>query len=148
MKIGLLADTQGSFDVEALLEFVGKEFAGVDEIWHAGDWGSEDVLEGLRRLGRVVVVNGNAPSDARYPTTIEGTIGRWRVGMVHNLDKQRARWAAGYDVLIHGHTHRPGVHDTAIEGEPAQRMVLGAWYEQGSYIQYENGRYELRNLPR
>jgi len=50
--------------------------------------------------------------------------------------------------IMHGHTHRPGVHDTAIEGEPAQRMVLGAWYEQGSYIQYESGRYELRALPR
>jgi UDP-2,3-diacylglucosamine hydrolase len=50
--------------------------------------------------------------------------------------------------IIHGHTHRPGVHDTAIEGEPAQRLVLGAWYEQGSYIRYENGHYELRELPR
>jgi UDP-2,3-diacylglucosamine hydrolase len=50
--------------------------------------------------------------------------------------------------IIHGHTHRPAVHDTAIEGEPAQRMVLGAWYEQGSYIRYENRRYELRELPR
>jgi UDP-2,3-diacylglucosamine hydrolase len=50
--------------------------------------------------------------------------------------------------IIHGHTHRPGVHETAIEGEPAQRMVLGAWYEQGSYIRYQNGRYELRELPR
>ena len=26
--------------------------------------------------------------------------------MVHDLDKRRARWAAGYDVVIHGHTHR------------------------------------------
>jgi UDP-2,3-diacylglucosamine hydrolase len=50
--------------------------------------------------------------------------------------------------MIHGHTHRPGVHDTAIEGEPAQRIVLGAWYEQGSYLAYENGRYDLRALPR
>jgi UDP-2,3-diacylglucosamine hydrolase len=50
--------------------------------------------------------------------------------------------------IIHGHTHRPGVHDTAIEGEAAQRLVLGAWYEQGSYIRYENGRYDLRELPR
>lgn len=106
MKIGLIADTQGSFDVAALLAHVAREFAGVDEIWHAGDWGSDEVLTGLSRLGRLVVVNGNAPSDPRYPTTIEGTIGRWRVGMVHNLDKRRARWAAGYDVVIHGHTHR------------------------------------------
>src|SRR5439155_1259660 len=66
MKIGLLADTQGSFDIEALLAYVAKEFAGVDEIWHAGDWGSADVLEGLRRLGRLVVVNGNAPSPASW----------------------------------------------------------------------------------
>lgn len=50
--------------------------------------------------------------------------------------------------IIHGHTHRPGVHDTQIEGEAAQRLVLGAWYEQGSYIHNENGRFELRNLPR
>jgi uncharacterized protein len=106
VKIGLIADTQGSFNVAALLAHVAREFAGVDEIWHAGDWGSDEVLTGLSRLGRLVVVNGNAPSDPRYPTTIEGTIGRWRVGMVHNLDKRRARWAAGYDVVIHGHTHR------------------------------------------
>jgi uncharacterized protein len=106
MKIGLIADTQGSFDVAALLRHVAQEFEGVDEIWHAGDWGSEEVLAGLRQLGRLVVVNGNAPVDPSYPTTIEGTIGRWRLGMVHNLDKRRARWAAGYDVVIHGHTHR------------------------------------------
>jgi len=50
--------------------------------------------------------------------------------------------------IIHGHTHRPGVHETSVEGEPAQRIVLGAWYEQGSYIHYDKGRYELRTLPR
>jgi len=49
--------------------------------------------------------------------------------------------------IIHGHTHRPGIHETQIEGESAQRLVLGAWYEQGSYIAYENGRYELCYLP-
>jgi hypothetical protein len=26
--------------------------------------------------------------------------------------------------------------------------VLGAWYEQGSYLWYERGRYELRELLR
>jgi UDP-2,3-diacylglucosamine hydrolase len=50
--------------------------------------------------------------------------------------------------IIHGHTHRPGVHDTFIDGEPAQRIVLGAWYEQGSYLSYDRGRYELRELTR
>jgi UDP-2,3-diacylglucosamine hydrolase len=50
--------------------------------------------------------------------------------------------------IIHGHTHRPAVHDAQVEGQPVQRIVLGAWYEQGSYLAYENGRYELRSLPR
>jgi UDP-2,3-diacylglucosamine hydrolase len=50
--------------------------------------------------------------------------------------------------MIHGHTHRPNVHNTLIDTEAAQRIVLGAWYEQGSYLWYERGRYELRELPR
>jgi UDP-2,3-diacylglucosamine hydrolase len=50
--------------------------------------------------------------------------------------------------IIHGHTHRPAIHDALIEGRPVQRIVLGAWYEQGSYLVYEGGRYELRSLPR
>ena len=50
--------------------------------------------------------------------------------------------------IIHGHTHRPAVHDALVDGQPAQRIVLGAWYEQGSYVVYESGRYELRSLPR
>ena len=47
--------------------------------------------------------------------------------------------------MIHGHTHRPGIHDTVVDGEPAQRIVLGAWYEEGSYLVCENGKYELRD---
>jgi UDP-2,3-diacylglucosamine hydrolase len=50
--------------------------------------------------------------------------------------------------MIHGHTHRPGIHDTVIDGAPTQRIVLGAWYEQGSYLVYERGTYELRELAR
>jgi UDP-2,3-diacylglucosamine hydrolase len=50
--------------------------------------------------------------------------------------------------MIHGHTHRPDIHNSLIDGEAAQRIVLGAWYEQGSYLWYERGRYELRKLTR
>jgi UDP-2,3-diacylglucosamine hydrolase len=56
--------------------------------------------------------------------------------------------AAGVRRMVHGHTHRPGVHDLEIDGEPAQRIVLGAWYEQGSFLRFERGRFELRELPR
>jgi UDP-2,3-diacylglucosamine hydrolase len=50
--------------------------------------------------------------------------------------------------MIHGHTHRPGMHDVTVDGKPAQRIVLGAWYEQGSYLEYERGQFELRALAR
>jgi UDP-2,3-diacylglucosamine hydrolase len=59
-----------------------------------------------------------------------------------------AHRATGARRIIHGHTHRPGMHETMLDGQPAYRMVLGAWYEQGSYLYYEAGRYELRELPR
>jgi UDP-2,3-diacylglucosamine hydrolase len=50
--------------------------------------------------------------------------------------------------MVHGHTHRPGVHELEIDGQPAQRIVLGAWYEQGSVLRYERGRFQLDSLPR
>ncbi len=36
--------------------------------------------------------------------------------------------------LIHGHTHRPATHDFQLDGVDAQRIVLGDWYTQGSYL--------------
>lgn len=56
--------------------------------------------------------------------------------------------ATGVRRMVHGHTHRPGVHELEIDSAPAQRIVLGAWYEQGSYLRCESGRYELCVLPR
>jgi UDP-2,3-diacylglucosamine hydrolase len=61
---------------------------------------------------------------------------------------ERAFRAAGVRRMIHGHTHRPGVHDLMLDGASAQRLVLGAWYEQGSYLSCERGSFELRSLPR
>ncbi len=37
--------------------------------------------------------------------------------------------------LIHGHTHRPGVHRLELDGRPAERIVLGDWYTQGSMLE-------------
>jgi UDP-2,3-diacylglucosamine hydrolase len=49
--------------------------------------------------------------------------------------------------LIHGHTHRPAVHNLTLGGQPAQRIVLGDWYEQGSLLRSENGSLKLIDLP-
>ena len=37
--------------------------------------------------------------------------------------------------LIHGHTHRPGIHDFELDGLPAKRTVLGDWYSGGSLLE-------------
>lgn len=35
----------------------------------------------------------------------------------------------GVDELIHGHTHRPAIHELNIDNKPARRIVLGDWYD-------------------
>ncbi|MDR9438843.1 MAG: UDP-2,3-diacylglucosamine diphosphatase [Halomonas sp.] len=46
----------------------------------------------------------------------------------------------GVTTLIHGHTHRPTVHELEVEGQPAKRYVLGDWQpEQGWEIVIEEG---------
>jgi UDP-2,3-diacylglucosamine hydrolase len=56
--------------------------------------------------------------------------------------------ACGVHTLIHGHTHRPDVHRFELDGAPATRVVLGAWYEQGSLLRVSAQGYELASLPR
>lgn len=54
MKIGLISDTHGFLDPK-----VFKYFEHVDEIWHAGDIGTEDVLKQLQDFKPTVAVWGN-----------------------------------------------------------------------------------------
>ena len=41
--------------------------------------------------------------------------------------------------LIHGHTHRPDVHDFEIGGQSAQRFVLAAWNKEAGDVLCWNG---------
>ncbi|KRE89658.1 UDP-2,3-diacylglucosamine hydrolase [Frateuria sp. Soil773] len=58
----------------------------------------------------------------------------------------QAMRSAGVTRLIHGHTHRPAVHDFQLDGAPAQRIVLGDWYEHGSVLRVTPAEIELRGL--
>ncbi len=40
--------------------------------------------------------------------------------------------------LIHGHTHRPAIHNIDINNNPAKRIVLNAWHEQGGGLRITN----------
>ncbi|RRV38116.1 UDP-2,3-diacylglucosamine diphosphatase [Pseudomonas sp. o96-267] len=43
----------------------------------------------------------------------------------------------GVRTLIHGHTHRPAVHELEVNGQPARRIVLGDWDRQGWALQVD-----------
>jgi UDP-2,3-diacylglucosamine hydrolase len=52
------------------------------------------------------------------------------------------------DCMIHGHTHRPAVHEILVDGKSRTRIVLGDWYEQGSVLRWNAQSYELAGLQR
>lgn len=49
------------------------------------------------------------------------------------------------DTMIHGHTHRPAVHQLELNGANATRIVLGDWYEQGAWLKVTPDGYEFIN---
>ncbi len=48
--------------------------------------------------------------------------------------------------LIHGHTHRPGIHNFFIDDHPAQRYVLGDWHSMGSALRCDPKNWELETF--
>lgn len=56
------------------------------------------------------------------------------------LEKNNCQW------LIHGHTHRPFVHNITANNQPAKRIVLGDWYEQGAWLKVTNDGFTLMNI--
>lgn len=48
-------------------------------------------------------------------------------------------------LLIHGHTHRPAVHDLTANNQDATRIVLGDWYEQGAWLKVTPTSIQLMN---
>lgn len=54
----------------------------------------------------------------------------------------------GAYILLHGHTHRPAIHEFLLDGLPATRIVLGDWYTQGSVVRWNEDGPTLEALPR
>lgn len=46
-------------------------------------------------------------------------------------------------LMLHGHTHRPAFHQTEIDNKSHQRMVVGDWHYQTSFIEYKNNHFQL-----
>lgn len=61
--------------------------------------------------------------------------------VVSVMEKHRVQW------LIHGHTHRPAIHPLTVNAQPASRVVLGAWHEEGSMVKVTTDNVELIAFP-
>ena len=55
--------------------------------------------------------------------------------------------ARGIGRMIHGHTHRPAIHEWMLDGQPARRAVLGDWYDRGSVLRCDVTGWRLEPLP-
>jgi len=61
--------------------------------------------------------------------------------VVRCLEQQQSQ------LLIHGHTHRPNIHQLKANQQNAKRIVLGDWYEQGAWLKVTPDTMELMNNP-
>lgn len=113
MRIGLVSDTHGRFDL-----FLPRILAGCDRIVHAGDVVGREVLRQLEELAPVVAVRGNNNRGADgvglrdvESLQLEGL----KAVVVHELGRPERLTAAARaaverespDVVIFGHSHRP-----------------------------------------
>ena len=48
--------------------------------------------------------------------------------------------------LIHGHTHRPAIHDFTADEQKMKRIVLGDWFEQGSVLVCDEKGCQLESI--
>lgn len=108
MLIGVISDTHGLLRPEAT-----TALAEAEHILHAGDVGDARILEALRRIAPVTAIRGNVDLHgecALLPSTeaveLAGKL-FYLLHSVHDLDIDPK--AAQVDVVVSGHSHKPGV---------------------------------------
>jgi UDP-2,3-diacylglucosamine hydrolase len=62
---------------------------------------------------------------------------------VNQSTVERTMREHGVSLLLHGHTHRPAIHDFVLDGRPGQRIVLGAWHETASIVRWTASGFSL-----
>lgn len=112
--IGLVSDTHGW-----LHPYLHEAFRGVDLIVHAGDIGTQQVLDELETIAPVAAVKGNIDGgELRFlPLTFVKEIGGKRIASLHIAGSPKSPKKAALDlirteapdVIVVGHSHIPVV---------------------------------------
>lgn len=107
-KLGIISDTHKLLRPEAM-----EVLEGSDLIIHAGDIGNTEIIEKLRTIAPVRAVRGNidkSPWGDEFPYTEAFEFADKYFYVLHilqDLDLDPA--AAGFDVVISGHSHIPKI---------------------------------------
>ena len=108
MRIGLISDTHGLLRPEAV-----AALQGCAQIIHAADTGKPQVLDGLRAIAPLEAIRGNidtADWAQVLPERLDLRIGGLTLHVLHDLKQLDIDpLAAGVDVVIAGHSHKPKV---------------------------------------
>jgi uncharacterized protein len=108
VRIGVISDTHGLLRPEA-----EQCLAGVEHIIHAGDIGRPEVIAALRQIAPVIAIRGNVDTAdwaARYPATRTVKLCGRAIHILHDIHELKLDpVASGIDVVISGHSHRPGI---------------------------------------
>lgn len=106
--IGVISDTHGLIRPESL-----RALRGADLIIHAGDIGKPEAIETLKSIAPVVAIRGNNDREKwarKFPETAVVEVGKVRIYVIHNIKEIKIDPnAAGFQVIISGHSHRPSV---------------------------------------
>jgi putative phosphoesterase len=110
LRVGLVADTHG------LLRTAAKRFAAeCDYLIHAGDIGSQEILDELSALAPLTVVKGNNDQQdwaARLPQTELIRLGGVFVYVIHDIATLAIGLSvASFRVIVSGHSHKPSVQE-------------------------------------
>lgn len=87
-------------------------------------------------------------AQARAASLARGSAINEEITDVNDAAIEQAMVDAGVTLMLHGHTHRPAVHDITVAGKAAKRIVLGDWYDQGSVVRWDENGPELSVLQR
>ncbi len=106
LTVGVISDTHGLLRPEAL-----DALRGVDQILHAGDVGTPDILTALKAVAPTTAVRGNVDHGVwatALPMTEVVRLGTLDVFMLHDLGAlDLDPVAAGFAAVITGHSHQP-----------------------------------------